>query len=102
MCICDYACACVASTYECTVCVCVCVRVPLLVPVKQVFSSMDFIGWYNLGDVPTEQDAFFHQHVSHVPLASIYLCEFVFVSDVDVSCVCMCVRVCVADVRELH
>lgn len=35
----------------------------LCVPVKQVFSMMEFLGWYSIGDIPTEEDANFHKQV---------------------------------------
>ena len=32
--------------------------------VKQVFSNMEFLGWYTTGDRPTEADTRFHEQVS--------------------------------------
>ena len=32
-------------------------------PVRQVFSSMEFLGWYTIGDTPTSQDAAFHEQL---------------------------------------
>ena len=32
-------------------------------PVKQVFSNMEFLGWYSIGDLPTEEDTNFHKQV---------------------------------------
>ena len=31
--------------------------------VKQVFTTMDFVGWYTIGSEPTHEDALFHQQV---------------------------------------
>ncbi|XP_064394720.1 COP9 signalosome complex subunit 6-like [Halichondria panicea] len=30
---------------------------------RQVFSSMEFLGWYTIGDTPTSQDAAFHEQL---------------------------------------
>ena len=48
--------------------VCVC-----MYAVKQVFSSMEFLGWYTTGGTPTQKDLHFHRQV----------CVYV--------CVCVCV-----------
>ena len=32
-------------------------------PVKQVFSTMEFVGWYTIGVNPTKEDVEFHQQV---------------------------------------
>ena len=32
-------------------------------PVKQVFSTMEFLGWYTIGGSPTKEDVTFHQQV---------------------------------------
>lgn len=34
-----------------------------LLPVKQVFPSFDFLGWYSVGAVPTPQDIELHKQV---------------------------------------
>ena len=40
------------------------VAIDFLVPVKQVFTMMEFLGWYSIGDLPTQEDTHFHQQVS--------------------------------------
>ena len=35
----------------------------LSLSVKQVFSDMDFLGWYTTGDVPNEADIKVHKQV---------------------------------------
>ena len=35
----------------------------LSISVKQVFSDMDFLGWYTTGDSPTESDIHVHRQV---------------------------------------
>ena len=32
-------------------------------PVKQVFSTMEFLGWYTIGGSPTKDDVDFHEQV---------------------------------------
>ena len=34
--------------------------------VKQVFSSMEFLGWYTVGDLPSEEDVKFHEQVGDI------------------------------------
>ena len=36
----------------------------LYILVKQVFSDMDFLGWYTTGDAPTESDIHVHKQVN--------------------------------------
>ena len=33
------------------------------IPVKQVFTTMEFLGWYSIGDVPSAEDTNFHKQV---------------------------------------
>ena len=35
----------------------------IFISVKQVFSDLDFLGWYNTGDVPNESDVKIHKQV---------------------------------------
>ena len=39
-----------------------CFIVTVLV-VRQVFSNMEFLGWYTIGDTPSEEDAHFHDQL---------------------------------------
>ena len=38
--------------------------------VKQVFTTMEFLGWYSIGDIPTEEDTNFHKQVSVIRLSN--------------------------------
>lgn len=35
-------------------------------PVKQVFSDMDFLGWYTTGDTPTEREIAVHRQICDI------------------------------------
>lgn len=35
-------------------------------PVKQVFSDMDFLGWYTTGEAPTERDIAVHRQICDI------------------------------------
>ena len=37
-----------------------------LIPVKQVFSDLDFLGWYTTGEAPTPSDIKIHKQVAAV------------------------------------
>lgn len=36
------------------------------IPVKQVFSDMDFLGWYTSGDVPDDRDIKIHKQICEI------------------------------------
>lgn len=38
----------------------------LFVAVKQVFSDMDFLGWYTTGESPTERDIAVHRQICDI------------------------------------
>jgi COP9 signalosome complex subunit 6 len=38
----------------------------MFVIVKQVFSHMDFLGWYTTGDVPTPADVHVHRQICEI------------------------------------
>lgn len=40
---------------------------------KQVFSEMDFLGWYCTGEGPTEEDIFFHKQICEVNGSPLFL-----------------------------
>ena len=56
--------------------------------VKQVFSEMDFLGWYTTGDTPTPAEIKIHKQVGCVCVC-VCVCMYVCV------CVYVCVFVCV-------
>lgn len=37
-----------------------------MIPVKQVFSDMDFLGWYTTGDAPSERDIAVHRQICDI------------------------------------
>lgn len=41
--------------------------------VKQVFSDMDFLGWYTTGDTPTEKDIEIHRQICEINESPILL-----------------------------
>lgn len=40
---------------------------------KQVFSEMDFLGWYSTGEAPTEDDISFHKQICEVNESPLFL-----------------------------
>lgn len=37
-----------------------------IITVKQVFSDMDFLGWYTTGDTPTDKDIAIHRQICEI------------------------------------
>lgn len=44
-----------------------------LFPVKQVFSEMDFLGWYTTGDVPDDSDIKIHKQICEINESPVFL-----------------------------
>ena len=40
---------------------------------EQVFSEMDFLGWYSTGEAPTEDDISFHKQICEVNESPLFL-----------------------------
>lgn len=43
-----------------------CIYKPFVILVKQVFSDMDFIGWYTTGDTPSSTDIKVHKQICEI------------------------------------
>lgn len=55
--------------------------------VKQVFSDMDFIGWYITGDVPNMTDIKIHKQICEINESPIMLKLNPFDKNIDVSAI---------------
>lgn len=57
----------------------------MLILVKQVFSDMDFIGWYTTGDAPNLTDIKIHKQICEINESPVMLKLNPFDKNIDVS-----------------